>query len=161
MVALAWHHGSIAWSLCHFSFKPLQYGCLQTPLTPSHQDLTFWADSGYMGVYCLWTHLWVPILQSPQEPERAGEARRAESASNYKLHWLKSNEKFINKFKRICIEIWQSQEQALAFIGSCWASLIWICSNCNGPKWFFLTAGSWAILWLALLAVKWVLVVEL
>ena len=29
----------------------------------------------------IFTHFWVPILQSPGEPERAGEARRADSAS--------------------------------------------------------------------------------
>ena len=28
-------------SLCHSCFKPLQYGCLRTPLAPSNQDLTF------------------------------------------------------------------------------------------------------------------------
>ena len=30
-------------------WKPLQYGCLRTPLDPSNQDLTFWADSGPRG----------------------------------------------------------------------------------------------------------------
>ena len=29
----------------------------------------------------IYTHFGVPILQSPGEPERAGEARRADSAS--------------------------------------------------------------------------------
>ena len=32
----------------------------------------------------IYTHLRVPILQSPGEPERAGEARRADSASSKK-----------------------------------------------------------------------------
>ena len=36
-------------SLCHFCFKSLQYGCLWTPLDPSNQDLTFWADLGPQG----------------------------------------------------------------------------------------------------------------
>ena len=53
--------------------KPLQYGCLQTPLDPKSQDSTFKR-----------AQIMVPILQSPGEPERAGEARRADSASNWK-----------------------------------------------------------------------------
>ena len=32
----------------------------------------------------IYTHFGVPILQSPGEPERAGEARRADSASKIK-----------------------------------------------------------------------------
>ena len=36
-------------SLCPFCSKPLQYGCLWTPLDPHIQDLTFWADSGPPG----------------------------------------------------------------------------------------------------------------
>ena len=36
-------------SLCLFFSKPLQYGCLWTPLDPHIQDLTFWADSGPWG----------------------------------------------------------------------------------------------------------------
>ena len=35
--------------LCFSSSKPLQYGCLQTPLVTSDQDLTFWAESGQPG----------------------------------------------------------------------------------------------------------------
>ena len=41
-----------------------------TPLKPSSLDMIF-----------IYTHFGVPILQSPGEPERAGEARRADSAS--------------------------------------------------------------------------------
>ena len=33
-------------SLCLFCSKPLQYGCLWTPLDPSSQDLAIWPDSG-------------------------------------------------------------------------------------------------------------------
>ena len=36
----------------------------------------------------------VPILQFPGEPERAGEARRADSASGYKAHSLGQNGSF-------------------------------------------------------------------
>ena len=56
-------------SLGHFCFKPLQYGCLRTPKDPSNQDIRF-------DIY-----VWVPVLQIPGEPEQAGEARRADSAS--------------------------------------------------------------------------------
>ena len=52
-----------------YGFKPLQYGCLQTPTDPSAQDIRF-------DIY-----VWVPIVQFPGVPERAGEARRAYSAS--------------------------------------------------------------------------------
>ena len=55
-------------SLCHFCFKPLQYGCLWTPLATSNQDLTFWADSGPLGH---WGHrgfaevTWSFLFQTP------------------------------------------------------------------------------------------------
>ena len=35
--------------LCFSSSKPLQHGCLQTPLVTSNQDLAFWAISGQPG----------------------------------------------------------------------------------------------------------------
>ena len=54
-----------------FGKTPYNVGVYRIPWTLcSSQDLTF-----------IHTQLWVPILQSLWEPERAGEARRADSAS--------------------------------------------------------------------------------